>query len=95
MNLPKRQQDVISILEKEPSLSLRKIAHRLGVKSANSVVSIVNALEKKGALSKVGHNTHKEYLINKDYFSPPSLYYDSNFNLRTSPEFERMMTGTH
>src|SRR3990167_1981875 len=73
--LTENEQKVINILMSNPHISLRGIVKELqsqGVKlSANSVASIsyiINSLEKKGFLKKVGVTTTKHYRLTEESY---------------------------
>lgn len=73
--LTEKEQKVVNVLMSNPHISLRGIVKELqsqGAKlSANSVASIsyiINSLEKKGFLKKVGVTTTKHYQLTEESF---------------------------
>ena len=57
------EQNVIKALYFNSHISMREIARTLGLAGATSAAYVINSLEKKGYIEKVGTSTSKEYRL--------------------------------
>jgi len=53
IGLSEKQSEVLSLIQAEPRISIRKMAERLGLNNS-TVVEHINSLKEKGVLERVG-----------------------------------------
>lgn len=90
MKITINEQKVLDILKTNPHLSLREIVNKLNLTGVTTASYLVNSLERKGLIDKIGQNTRKIYVVKTQ---TPVTYYDANLKILPDPEFVRNGTS--